>query len=98
MIFAWPDRSLLQKWHKLARRKVLFDLCSAAFVSVMKATNLGHCGDLALVGHRDWTYFRAVHSERQVCPIPIVVLDVSSDNAIQVRLAQYDHMVKTLSP
>jgi len=63
----------------------------------MKSTNLGHCGYLALTGHLDRTHIRAVHSQRQVRPIPIVVLDVSSDNALQVCLAQYDHMVKTLS-
>ena len=39
---------------------------SAAFVSMMKSTDLRYRDNLDFVGHLDWTGCRAVHFQREV--------------------------------
>lgn len=70
----------------------------AACVSMLKAADLGHDNDGALLGPLNGPGFRTVHVERQVSAGFVVVLDILAKEPSQMILAEDKDVVQTLSP
>lgn len=72
-------------------------LRGAAFVSMVKPANLGHCDDFSVVRRLNRTIVGTVHSQRQVRSILVIVLDIIAESPTQMRLAQDDDVVETFA-
>ena len=69
----------------------------AAFVSVMKTTDLRNRHDSAVAGRRDRTRNRRVFVQRQVRTGPFVVRTIEGHQPLQARLVEDDHVIETLA-
>jgi len=69
----------------------------AAFVSMLKASDLGHGNDGALLGRLNGPGFRTVHVERQVSTGFVVVLDILAKEPSQMILAEDKDVVQAFA-
>ena len=65
---------------------------------MVKPADLGERDDFALVRHLNGTHIGAIHGERQMRAILILIGDVFGKNPPQMILTKYDDVVQTLAP
>ncbi len=65
---------------------------------MMQAANFGNLHDSARLRPLDGPPVGRILLEREVSPGTVIVREVASEDAAQVRLAQNEDMVQTLAP
>jgi hypothetical protein len=63
----------------------------------MQASDHGHLDDFALVGALHRSGLRCIFLQGEVCPAPVVVGEIVSQHATQVRFVQHHDVVEALA-
>jgi hypothetical protein len=69
-----------------------------ADVAVVQAADFGKLHDLARRGECDRPEVRCVLVEREVCARLMVVSEIAGQEAVEVSLAENEHMIQALAP
>jgi len=67
-------------------------------VLVVEPTDLFEFDDTTLVRMMHWSSIRRVLAQGQVRSHSVVIIDILSQDSLQVSGAKYDHMVQALTP
>jgi hypothetical protein len=65
---------------------------------MMQTTDFGNLNDPAELRWLDWPSVGCILVEREVSSCPVIVRDVAGQDAVEVSLAENEHVIQTLAP
>ena len=69
----------------------------ASLVPMVQAADFRECDHLAFGGSLHASWRGRVFLERQMCPRPVIIGDISGEQSPHVRWAENNHVIQTLA-